>query len=137
MTVAQTSIDAYHEAIESGLISRRRAEVLVAASRLESPFSQRDLFRAIGQPGENYGSVNARTVELEAMGVFRHVGHKEDHESKMTVKTYVITGEPVRPFKRPPRIPKESEVVAYLNALESPEALEALLAKTKFDLAVI
>lgn len=71
----RTSIDAYKEITENGLLAKKQMEVYKAISVLPD-CTINDLIAMLGRMGSNTGSITGRISELKRMGVIAACGEK-------------------------------------------------------------
>jgi len=97
MSIEQTSIESYHQALSDGLISQRHYEVIafIAAHDAHDGVSQGDVARHFNDASSSY---QPRFRELQEARVLDHCGHKKDEVTGRTVKCYRLTNHiPARP----------------------------------------
>lgn len=116
----ETSIKAYHEAIATGLIKGRRAEVLEVIAK-HGPITSMEVFKIIDDAKPDHvvkvGRYNrSRFSELRDMGVIEEVGKRKDSVTGYEVIVYDMTGRaPVALGTRTSRTTKLKQ--AYNKAL--------------------
>jgi len=98
----RTSIEAYNEIKESGLLGKRMFEVYSLIYK-HGPISANDLIRVVRAKGidANQTGYNARFCELEQRGAIERSGFTVDILSRKRCNTYIVSGNlPVPPLKR-------------------------------------
>ena len=116
----ETSIKAYREALASGLISNRRAEILKVIAE-HGPITSMEVFKIIDDANPEklvkVGRYNrGRFSELRDMGVIAEVGVRKDKITGFEVTVYDMTG----------RLPVKLEKTSKLSR-SAKEAVERLV----------
>ncbi len=127
--IQQTSIDAYHEIREKGLLGRLQLEVLEIIVRF-GPLTQNELHRehfAETQPR----NVQPRVSELEARGVVRSAGQRPCRITGFVCETWEFTGElPHDPVRK---TGARKIITELLGRVESLEKTVASLQEGRFE----
>lgn len=106
-----TSIEAFREAKESGLINQRQLQIMEYMNDVGAhinPVSQRDVQRKFFDLSSSF---HPRFCELERLGAIVHVGVKKDPATNRTVKVYKIGKAPTE------KLPKQLTARAILREL--------------------
>ena len=108
MKPRQTSIEAYKQIRESGLLSRRKFEVYEYVFH-HGPVTARQAVKELCKiRGEGvaiaFGSYATRFSELRNHGVLQEVGETVDLETKQTVILWDVTRELPRKPKKPTKV---------------------------------
>lgn len=108
----QTSISAYHKAVETGLLSGLRLEIYTCLSK-HGPSTQMEVCRKINNPGRQDRSYMPRFAELEKMGVITTIGEKICSVTKNKVLQWGITN------NIPKKLVKTETSTAKIKRLEN------------------
>jgi hypothetical protein len=104
----QTSLDAYHEITENGLLSKRRLQVYRWLFK-NGPATGKEVTVALCPPDQNTGGYTTRLSELKEQGVVAEAGHKSCQFSGQTVTLWDVTDRLPNPL--PPRIPTKQRLI--------------------------
>lgn len=104
----QTSIAAYHEIENNGLLSKRRCQVYDFIFK-NGPVTCRETIKSISSLlGQNvtitYSSFSSRFSELERMGVLTVIGKKLDPDTKHEVMLWDVTSKLPIKLSKPNKI---------------------------------
>ena len=111
-----TSIQAYHKAVASGLISGRRNQVFRAMFDLAPVFTQQDVINQF--PTITQSSIQPRVRELELHGVIEQVEKVDGPYAK--VQAYRLTGRDPQPLPKVKSITRR-DIEHYYLGLTSDE----------------
>lgn len=128
----ETSIKAYHEAVESGLIGERQERFLSIVARY-GPLTSMEATRQAKIEDGSVGLIpntRARFTELSQMGVIAEVGKRKCRVTGRTVTVWDMSGRaPVKIGSRASRAAKLKEAVAdAICSLEQGYWVDALRA---------
>ncbi len=126
----KTSIDAYHEVLESGLVGRRQKQVYEILYRL-GPLTANQTWELLSKElggGFRFDSnTRARFTELREIGIIEEIGTTIDPITKKTVILWDVTDQ--NPVERPKKKSKD-QIIKELK-IENAE-LKRLL-QNRFD----
>ena len=109
--VRETSIEAYHEMMESGLISERRWQTLDALYAVR-PATGGEVYqefkRRYGQLAPTNSNITTRLGELREMDLAFETGTRECSVSGHEVTLWDVTGNLPKKILKPKRIPCEN-----------------------------
>lgn len=90
--IRETRVEAYHQILNNGLLSKRRWEVYEYLYRA-GPCYARQIHKALSVQGTNSSSFVSRLSELREAGVVKEVGKVLDEETGMSVILWDVTKE--------------------------------------------
>lgn len=127
-----TSVEAYHQIIEEGLLTATKARVYEHLY-VSGPLTARELTLRMARAGENATSYHKRLSELRDVGVVAEVGIRTCAVTKRRAITWDVTaslpGKPVaRPEPDPPPVSAASFAAALALCHELLEAVGPLFA---------
>jgi len=88
--VRQTSLDAYNEIKETGLLTKRRLQVYEYIFK-NGPVTAQQIQKALGRPFANSSCFMSRVTELHQRGVIESVGEVLNYESNKMVTLWDCT----------------------------------------------
>lgn len=113
--IRETSVEAYHEVLESGLIGRRQKQVYTILYQRGPLAGAQVAAQFLAEHGRTARSetIRNRLTELRDRGVVREVGTVKDPNTKKRVILWDVTrGSPVKP----PRKETKNEIIRRLEA---------------------
>lgn len=105
-----TSIGAFYEAKEKGIINRRQLQIVEYMCKAGGAVSQREVQRAFNDTSSSF---HPRFCELERMKAITHVGEKKDPITGRPVKIYRVGNAPTE--KLPKRLTAKAILKELLN----------------------
>lgn len=122
MSTRQTSIEAYRNIKEKGLLSRRRFEVYSYVFN-HGPISANEMCRDMLRQGLTFSSYNARFSELRDIGVLQEVGFKTDEITNQKVIVWDVTSALPIPYKKKEATNEEIALLREIRHSVSPVIL--------------
>ncbi len=118
----ETSMAAYEHAVASGLVTRRRAELLKIVAE-HGPITASEAFNIlkarIGPPFNFDSNTNARFTELRGLGVIVEAGTRPCNITGRTAIVWASSGTaPVRAERKPSMAERMESMEARIDALQ-------------------